>query len=110
MTLPIPEQPRPVVDAAESQQRRGDIIGATAAVLGGLPALLLTFGVINWSADQIAAYGVFLGVFTGAVMVIFGRRDVGTALAIEDVVTPVASPRDDDLVPLVPIANDGLED
>lgn len=103
-------QPRPVVDAAQNQNTRAKWIGAIAAVLGALPSFLLAFGLIDWSGEQIAAYTAFLGVTTGAVSFVIGSSDVKTALQVESQVTPVASPRDDQGAPFVPVAIDSYED
>jgi hypothetical protein len=80
-----------------------NISSAILFVLGSMPALFLAFGWIDWSAEQVAQYGVFLGVIAIALSRVLGVR-------VEAKVTPVANPRDDALVPLVPIANDGFED
>ncbi len=104
------EQPRPVVDAAASQKRRGDIIGAIALVLGGIPALILLFSANALTAAQVAGITVFLGLLTTAAMVLYARRDLKTALDVESQVTPSASPKDDEGGPLVPIALDGYDD
>ena len=79
------------------------ILGALSVLLGGLPALLLEFEVIAWTASQVAAYGTFLGISIGALALLFGVQ-------VAKAVTPTANPRDDDLVPLAPIADDGYED
>jgi hypothetical protein len=110
MTLPIPEQPRPVVDAANSQNVRARWIAGIATIAGALPTFLLAFEVIAWSAEQIAAYTTFIGVVTAAVALVLGHQDVQTAEMVETQVTPVASPRDNGLVPFVPIADDFLND
>lgn len=104
------ERPRPVVDAATQQKRRSDIIGAIAAVLGGIPILLLLFYEDLFTAQQASGITVFLGLLTGAALVIFARQDLKTALGVETQVTPVADPMDDASVPLVPIADDFLDD
>lgn len=104
------EQPRPVVDAAADQKRRGDIIGAIALVLGGIPALILLFSAEALTAVQVAGITAFLGLLTSAAMVLFARADLKTALAVETQVTPVMSPRDDEGAPFVPIALDSYED
>jgi len=87
---------RPVVNASRW-------VAGLAAILGSLPTFLLAFGAIAWTAEQIAAYGTFLGVVVGSVSLILG-------LSAEGKVTPVETPRDNALVPLVPIADDGYED
>jgi len=104
------DQPRPVVDAAANQKRRGDIIGAIALVLGGVPALILLFDMDALTAAQVSGITLFLGLLTTAAMVLFARQDLKTALNVETQVTPVASPRDDEGVPFVPIALDSFED
>lgn len=82
----------------------GRITAALALLMNGTPPLLLEFGVIDWSASQMAAFqGWAGGVLVAAVAIILGQRAA-------DQVTPVSDPRDDALVPLVPIANDGFED
>lgn len=88
-------QPRPVVNASR-------IVAGIAAIAGGTPTFLIAFDVIAWTAEQVAAYGTFLGVVVGSVSLILGHNAEGK-------VTPTLSPRDDQLVPLVPIADDGIE-
>lgn len=87
-------QPRPVARAARW-------VAGVSAIAGALPTLLLTFQVIAWTAEQIAAYGTFLGVVVGAISIILGTN-------AENQVTPTASPRSDDGIPLVPITAAGL--
>ena len=89
-------QPRPAVKAAR-------IVAGLIVVFDGLPALLTAFNLVNWSADQWAAVNGFVGVLIAAISIWFG-------IQVERQVTPIASPRDDSLVPLVPIADDGLDD
>jgi hypothetical protein len=84
-----PIQPRPVAHAARW-------VAGIAAILGGLPTVLLSFDVITWTAEQVGAYGTFLGIVVGAVAMILGVN-------VESKVTPVESPRDADGIPLVPI-------
>lgn len=80
------------------------ITAATALLVNGTPPLLLEFGLVDWSASQTAAFqGWAGGVLVAALSVILGVRATQK-------VTPVEDPRDDALVPLVPIANDAFED
>ncbi len=104
------ERPRPVVDAAGQQKRRSDVIGAIAAVLAGIPIVLLSLNEDLMTAQQVSGITVFLGLLTGAALVIFARQDLKTALGVETQVTPSSDPMDDAGVPLVPIADDFLED
>lgn len=86
---------RPVMDVAESQKRRQDIISAVSVVLAAIPALVLAFNADLLSAAAVAGITVFLGVLSGAAMVIYGRKDLATAFHVESQVTPTANPRDD---------------
>lgn len=86
-------RPRPVRNAAR-------IVAAVASVLGALPSLLIVFGMIDWTPEQMGGYGTFLGVLVGAISVVLGHET-------EKVVTPVEDPKNDDLVSLVPLANPG---
>jgi hypothetical protein len=63
----------------------------------------MAFEVINWTGDQVGAYTTFVGVLVAAAAMFFNAE-------VAKQVTPVASPRDNGMVPLVPIANDGFED
>jgi len=77
--------------------------GLSAIIIGAIPVLQI-FGAISWTADQIAAATGFIG---------FATATVGGTIAsiyAENRVTPVSNPRDNSLVPLVPIADDGFED
>ena len=89
-------QPRPVVNASR-------ILGAASMVLGVVPMVGSAFGWVDWNVDQVSAYTLSVGTVIGAIALVFGIR-------VEKEVTPMTSPRDDALVPLVPIANDGLDD
>lgn len=94
--MPEPTQPRPVMIAARW------IAGLSVIGQGWIP-LALEFGWIDWTASQISQVSVFIGVLTGAIAYIMG-------LNAESKVTPTESPRDDELVPLVPVASDGAQD
>jgi len=87
---------RPVVNA-------GRILGALSAVAGAVPILGSAFGWFTWNVEQLEAYTIAVGTVVGALALAFGVR-------VEKEVTPVGDPRDNDLVPLVPIADDGYED
>lgn len=82
----VDPQPRPVVHASRW-------VAGIAAILGAVPTLLLTFNVIAWTAEQMGAYGTFLGVVVGGVSLILGQN-------AESQVTPISSPQT--LVPLFP--------
>lgn len=91
------KRPQPVNWAAR-------ITGAAALLLNGTPPLLLEFDVIEWSAAQMGAFQVWAGgVLVAAISILLGQR-------ASHEVTPTSDPRDDSLVPLVPIADDVLED
>lgn len=87
--LMVDPQPRPVVHASRW-------IAGLASIAGAVPTFLLTFGWIDWTGDQVAAYGTFLGVVVGGVSLILGQN-------AESQVTPISSPQT--LVPLVPVAD-----
>ncbi len=97
-----PERPRPVVDAASSQKRRQDIIGAVMGVVFGIPTLVLLFSPDLVTPLQLAGLFSFFGLISAALMVVVGRADYQTALKVEVEVTPGESPQDKDGVPLVP--------
>lgn len=84
-----PPQPRPVAHAARW-------VAGISSIAGALPTFLFAFNVIDWTSEQIAAYGTFLGVVVAAVSIILGHN-------AEAQVTPVESPRNSEGVPLVPI-------
>ena len=99
MNLPVadPKQPQPVRKAFLW------FSSVVTLVVAVFPVLQI-FEVIQWSGDQIATITAFLGLAVSTIG--------GTVASIysENRVTPVESPRDNNLTPLVPIANDGLED
>lgn len=76
---------------------------AVTLVIAVFPVLQI-FEVIQWTGDQIATITAFLGLAVSTVG--------GTIASIyaENQVTPVSSPRDNSLNPLVPVAADGLDD
>lgn len=86
-------QPRPVAHAARW-------VAGISAIAGALPTFLLAFEVIAWTATQVGAYGTFLGVVVGGISLILGQN-------AEAQVTPTASPRNDEGVPLVPVTDLG---
>ena len=89
-------QQRPAVSASR-------ILGALSLLAGVVPIGGSAFLGWDWSPDQLEAYTAIVGTAISAVALAFGIR-------VEKEVTPVANPRDDGLVPLVPIANDAYED
>lgn len=89
----IPDQPRPVVDAAATETKTGRIIAAVSAVLAAIPATLIEFEVITWTAGQVAQYGVILGLGVALALVLAGEKTKQNALAVEAQVTPIASPQ-----------------
>jgi hypothetical protein len=68
--------------------KAASILSAILLLAGSAPALLLAFGAIDWTAEQVAQYGVFLGVVAVALSQAMGVK-------VEAKVTPVANPRDD---------------
>lgn len=77
--------------------------GVVVIVNSAVPVLVL-LNVVSFTADQIAGIQAFLGTVTAT---------VGATIAsiyAENRVTPVAAPRNNELVPLVPVAGDGYED
>jgi hypothetical protein len=94
---PDPKQPQPV--------RKAFLwFSAVVTLVIAVFPVLQMFEVIQWSGDQIAAVTAFLGLATTTI--------AGTIASIysENRVTPVESPRDNSLTPLVPVANDGFND
>lgn len=90
-------RPQPVNWAAR-------ITGAAALLLNGTPPLLIEFEWIEWTVNQLAAWEAFVGgVLVAALSILSGQR-------ASREVTPVSDPKDNSLVPLVPIADDVLED
>lgn len=80
------------------------ITGAAALVLNGTPPLLLEFEVIDWTAAQMATFqGWAGGVLVAAVSVLLGVNATRK-------VTPTSDPRDDGMAPLVPTADDWIDD
>jgi hypothetical protein len=98
----VPTQPRPVVDTAATETRTGRIIAAVGALLGAVPALLISFEVISWTGEQVAQYALFLGLLVGLANVLAGQQVKANALAVEAQVTPIASPQLTQVVPLTP--------
>ena len=96
------QQPRPVVDAAATETKTSRIIAAVAGVIGVVPATLLSFDLITWTAEQVAQYGTTLGLFVALALVFAGQQTKANALRVESEVTPVASPRLIQVVELSP--------
>lgn len=96
------DQPRPVVEAAATETKVSRIIAAVGAVLAAIPALLISFGVINWSGEQVAQYTLMLGLLIGLANVFAGQQTKANAVAVEAQVTPIASPQLTQVVPLAP--------
>lgn len=91
------EQDRPVVSASR-------ILGAISLLAGIFPIGATAFGWVDgWGAEQYNAYSAIVGAIVTAIALAFGIR-------VEKDVTPTSNPRDDSLVPLVPIADDFLDD
>lgn len=91
------KRPRPLRIAAAA------VAFVSGVVLGVIP-VLQGFDVIDWSAQQVGLVQTFVGTVGGGLTALFA------AIWSERRVTPTGDPRDDDLVPFVPIANDGHED
>lgn len=89
-------QQRPVVTASR-------LLGSVSMILGVLPIAGSAFFGWDWNGDQLEAYTAISATVVSAIALALGVR-------VEKTVTPTASPRDDGLVPLVPIANDSFED
>ena len=102
-------RPRPVVNTAHKETVAARVVAGSAAILGGLPALLIGFGLVDWGATEVAAYSTFLGLVTGGVLTMLGQQTKKNALEVEAQVTPVHDPMGDAGTPLVPIADDGYE-
>ena len=96
------EQPRPVVDAAVTQNRRSQIIESIKGVVIaglGLTAILWTDLI---QPDVMGGLLLLIGTVFVSLQVVLGRQDYRTALSVESLVTPGESPQDKDGVPLVP--------
>lgn len=104
------EQPRIVMDQAAANKRRQDIIEAMRFVVIAAIGLIPTFDETLLTSTQMGQIMVLLGAVFVALQVIIGRRSIKDALDVEAQVTPGVSPRTDDGVPLVPIADDGYDD
>ena len=79
-------------------------ITAAVAILAGLvPTVGRAFEWLSWNATQVDAYILAANGILAAVAIILG-------LDATRKVTPVADPRDDGLAPLVPVADDYLDD
>lgn len=80
------------------------IIAASSLLLNGTPPLLLEFEVIDWTASQVATFqGWAGGVALAAIAIIIGQESARR-------VTPTSDPRDDGMAPLVPTADDWIDD
>lgn len=91
------KRPQPVNWAAR-------ITSAATVLFNGTPPLLIEFEYLDWTVNQLAAWEAFVGgVLIAALGIMLGQRSSRE-------VTPTSDPRDNALVPLVPIANDSLED
>ena len=87
---------RPVVSASR-------ILGALSLVAGVVPIGGSAFLGWDWNPDQLEAYTAVVGTVISAIALALGVR-------VEKEVTPTINPKDDALVPLVPIADDVYED
>lgn len=97
MTEKRTKRPQPVNWASR-------IIAAASVLINGTPPLLLEFGLIDWTAPQVAQFqGWVGGVALASIAILLGLNTTKK-------VTPVTDPRDNALVPLVPIADDGIDD
>jgi hypothetical protein len=95
------EQARPVVDAAAVETKVSRIIAAVGAILAAVPATLISFGVLNWTGEQVAQYTLMLGLIVGLANVFAGQQTKANAIAVEAQVTPIANPQLTQVVPLV---------
>lgn len=96
----------PVIDLKQPTPVRAAFYiygGIVALVISVFPVLQI-FGVITWTGDQLGAVVAFLTVSINTVGAVI------SSIWAENRVTPVESPRDNNLTPLVPIASDGYED
>lgn len=84
------DRPQPVQNASR-------LVGAFVLIANGLPPLLMTFGVFQWTVDQVNAYNTFIGVLVAAAAVILGVK-------VSNLTTPVSDPMDNQGNPLVPAA------
>ena len=101
MTTETP-QPRPVVDAAATETKTSRVIAAVAGLLGVVPATLLSFDIITWTAEQVAQYATTLGLLVALALVFAGQQTKANALRVESEVTPVANPMLTKVVELIP--------
>ena len=67
--------------------------GRLALIVNGVPVLLLSFGVIDWTAEQLGQYVAFVNTVVAGVGLILGQN-------AEAKVTPISNPQVN--VPLVP--------
>ncbi len=84
------DRPQPVQNASR-------LVGAFVLIANGIPPLARAFGYLEWTATQIDAYTVFIGVLAAAASLVMGQRVAG-------LVTPVSDPFDNEGNPLVPAA------
>ncbi len=74
------------------------IIGAIAEVIKAIFPMLIIFGLIHWSADQLAQVMIVVGVVVGALNVILTRSQVvPTETANAQIRTAVTMPPDSTL-------------
>ena len=95
------EQSRPVVDAAADETKTSRVIAAVGAILAAIPATLIAFGAITWTAEQVAQYTLMLGLAIGLANVFAGQQTKTNAIRVEAQVTPIANPQLTQVVPLV---------
>jgi hypothetical protein len=95
------DQPRPVVDAAANETKTSRVIAAVGAILAAIPATLIAFGAITWTAEQVAQYTLMLGLAIGLANVFAGQQTKTNAIKVESQVTPISNPQLTQTVPLI---------
>lgn len=86
---------RPVMDQAEANKRRQDIIEATKGIVLAGIALIPLLWTDLITATQMGGLLILVGAIFVALQVVLGRQSLREAEAVEAQVTPIDNPRDD---------------
>ncbi len=86
---------RPVMDLAESNKRRQDIIDAAKAVVVAVIALVPLVFTDLITAQQMGGILLLVGAIFVGLQVIYGRKTLEEAEIVESLVTPTNNPKDD---------------
>lgn len=87
---------RPVMDQAEANKRRQDIIEASKGIVLAIIAIIPLVWLELISAQQMSGILIVVTAAFVLLQVIFGRKTLKEAEAVEALVTPSNNPKDDD--------------